>query len=182
MAWIPSPNPGGRNRELIIRAVAEWIMAQHVLGLDAVQCTPRGTDRVDWEADAVGTSGPRCVGILLVPRVSEDRVAGTGPVNPGGKLAHYETELELHYLSGEPDDWEAATFDFYRIVDALKDCLRGSGRDANRPDVVLQLGEYPREGSITDDLDDPVSADGGIYCTGTVSFTVSQYMQAQPAQ
>jgi hypothetical protein len=136
---------------------------------------------VDWEAVAIGESGPRCQGIILIPSVTEERAASTGPDNFGGKLAHYETELELHYLSGNPDNWQAAVFDFWRIVDALKDCLRGAGRDIARPDVILQVGEYPREQSISDQIEDPISADGGIYITGTLSFIVSQYMQQQPA-
>ena len=179
--WYPSPNPGGRHRELVATALGEWLMAQHVGGLNAVQLVPIGPDRVAWEADAIGTPGPRCQAIILIPRASEDRVAATGPDNFGGKLVHYETELELHYLSGEPGDWQAAVFDFYRIVDALKDCLRGNGRDIARPDVVLQVGEYPREASITDQVDDPISAEGGIYITGTINFTATQYLQQQPA-
>lgn len=179
--WSPSPNPGGRNRELVALALSEWFMAQHIMGLNVVQPVPIGPDRVDWEADAIGTDGPRCAGVINLPRVSEDRVASTGPDNFGGKMAHYSVDLELHYLSGEPDNWQAAQFDFWRIVDALKDCLRGNGRDTGRPDVVLQVGEYPREDSITDEIDEPVSGDGGIYITGTISFTASQYMQQQPA-
>lgn len=179
--WHPSPNPGGRNRELVAKALSEWIMAQHIGGLNAVQLVPVGPDRVSWEAEAIGTPGPRCQAIILMPRATEDRVAGTGPVNAGGKMAHYEIDLELHYLSGEPDNWEAATLDFYRIVDALKDCLRGNGRDLARPDVILQVGEFPREQSISDELDEPISVDGGIYISGTISFTASQYMQQQPA-
>jgi hypothetical protein len=181
MAWTPSPNPGGRNRELVATALGEWFMAQHIGGLQAVQLVPIGPDRVDWEAVAIGESGPRCQGIILIPSVTEERAASTGPDNFGGKLAHYETELELHYLSGNPDNWQAAVFDFWRIVDALKDCLRGAGRDIARPDVILQVGEYPREQSISDQIEDPISADGGIYITGTLSFIVSQYMQQQPA-
>lgn len=179
--WYPSPNPGGRNRELVATALGEWFMAQHIAGLNAVQPVPIGPDRVAWEDEAIGLPGPRCQAILLLPRVTEDRVAGVGPTNSGGKMAHYEAELELHYLSGEPDNWQTAQFDFWRIVDALKDCLRGSGRDAGRPDVILQVGEFPREQSVSDDLDDPISGEGGIYITGTISFTVSQYMQQQPA-
>lgn len=179
--WYPAPNPGGRNRELVATAVGEWIMAQHIGGLDTVNLVPIGPDRVAWEEQAIGTSGPRCQAVVTIPRVSEDRAASTGPDNFGGKLAHYETELELHYLSGEPQDWQAATFDFWRVLDALRDCLRGAGRDLSRPDVILQVGEYPREGSITDSVDDPIEAFGSIYITGTLSFTVSQYMQQQPA-
>lgn len=177
----PSPNPGGRNRELVATALSEWLMAQHIGGLSAVQMVPIGPDRVDWEADAIGTAGPRCQAIILMPRANEDRVALTGPDNFGGKMAHYEIDLELHYLSGEPDNWRAATFDCWRIVDAIKDCLRGSGRDLSRPDVILQVGESPREQSISDEIEEPISADGSIYITGTISFTVSQYMQQQPA-
>lgn len=181
MTWTPSPNPGGRNRQLVATALAEWFMAQHIGGLNAVQPTPRGPDRVDWEADAVGTSGPRCQAVIAMPRARESREAGSGPDGSGGKMAHYDVELELYYLGGELLEWQAAQFDFWRIVDALKDCLRGNGRDAGRPDVILQVGEWPREDSITDVLDDPIDAEGGIYITGTLSFTVSQYMQQQPA-
>lgn len=180
MAWTPSPNPGGRNRELVATALAEWIMSQHIGGLQAVQLTPRGPARVDWEESALGTPGPRCQAIVTVPRVRWSRVALTGPNNFGGRMAHYDVELELHYLSGEPKDWQAATFDFWRIVDRLKDCLSAAGRDLARPDVILQAGEYPQEDAVTDEIDDPIDADGGIYITGMISFTVSQYMQQQP--
>lgn len=178
--WTPSPNPGGRNRELVATALSEWIMGQHIGGLQAVQTTPRGPDRVDWEEYAVGEGGPRCQAVVLIPRTRESREAGSGPTGRGGKMAHYETELEIHYLGGDLD-WQAAVFDMWRIVDALKDCLRGNGRDMGRPDVILQVGEYPREDSITDEIDDPIDAEGGVYITGTISFTVSQYMQQQPA-
>jgi hypothetical protein len=177
----PSPNPGGQNRKLVRTALAEWLTAQRIRGLQAVWAAVQGPDRVDWEAVAVGVSGPRCQALIRIPRATEAREALTGPGNFGGKMVHYETELELHYLSGLPDDWEAAQDDYDRIVDALKDCLRGAGRDLARPEVVLQVGEYPREASITDDHDDPIDSDGGIYITGTLSFTVSQYLQQQPA-
>lgn len=180
MAWTPPPNPGGQNRDLIRTAVAEWCEAQHILGLQRVWAYPQGPDRVDWEAEAIGTSEARCQAVVNVPRVSESRIAGTGPTDPGGKTAHYDIELELHYLSALPDEWEAAARDFGRIVDAIKDALRARGRDLGRPDVILQAGEWPRENSISDDVDDPVNVDGGTYVTGTVYFTVSQYMQRQP--
>lgn len=179
--WHPSPNPGGRNRELVATALSEWFMAQHIGGLNAVQPVPIGPDRVAWEDEGNGTPGPRCQAVIVIPRASEDRVAGTGPDNFGGKMAHYSVELELYYLSGEPNNWREATFDCWRIVDALKDCLRGSGRDIARPDVVLQVGEFPREQSIEDEMDDPISVDGSILFTGMIKFTVSQYMQQQPA-
>lgn len=178
--WTPSPNPGGRNRELVSVALAEWMAAQHIGGLQAVQPTPRGPARVDWEEYAVGVGGPRCQVVLSIPRASEARVAGVGPTNAGGKLAHYEVTAEVYYLGGEPVNWQAAVFDFYRIVDALKDCLRGSGRDLQRPDVILQVGEWPREVSISDELDEPIDAEGGVYITGRLFFQVSQYMQQQP--
>lgn len=181
MTSTPSPNPGGRNRQLVATALSEWLMAQHIRGLNAVQPTPRGPDRVDWEEDAIGTGGPRCQAVISIPSARENREASTGPDNFGGKMAHYDIELELYYLGGEPVDWQAAQFDFWRIVDALKDCLRGNGRDLGRPEVILQAGEWPREDSITDEIDDPISGDGGIYITGTLSFIVSQYMQQQPA-
>lgn len=180
MSWYPSPNPGGQNRRLVREAVAEWITAQHVGGLQRVWSAAQGPDRVDWEAVAVGTGDPRCQATVTIPRVSESRTAGTGPTNPGGKTAHYDVELELQYLSALPMEWADAIDDFDRIVDAVKDCVRARGRDLGRPDVILQAGEWPKDGSITDEVDEPVNIDGGIYITGTVYFTVSQYMQAQP--
>ena len=177
--WNPSPNPGGQNRRLMREALSGWIEAQHILGLQRVWESPRGYTRVDWEAVAVGVSEARCQGIVNIPRARESRVAGTGPVDRGGKAAHYDVELELHYLSAQPRDWPAAIVDFERIVDAIKDALRGPGRDLGRPDVVLQVGEWPATDSITDQVDDPIDIEGGTYITATIYFTASQYMQQQ---
>lgn len=179
MAWNPSPNPGGQNRRLIRETLAEWLTAQHILGLQRVWAAPQGPNRVDWEAAAVGTSEARCQAVIVVPRAREGRVAGTGPVNRGGKLARYDVELELYYLGALPGEWAAAVDDFERIVDALKDALRGPGRDLGRPDVVLQVGEWPEEDSISDEINDPTNIEGGTYITGTIFFTASQYLQQQ---
>lgn len=177
--WHPAPNPGGQHTKAVRQAVAQWIEAQQVFGLQRMWAATQGPDRVNWEAVAVGTSGPRCQGIVTVGRITEERVASTGPDNFGGKLIHYPIVLELHYNSGLPEEWEAAQDAYDAIVDRLKDCVRGAGRDIGRPDFVLQVGEYPAEASVESEADEPVNMDGGIYIAGTVEFTVSQYLQQQ---
>lgn len=174
--WYPSPNPGGDHRRLMRNAIAEWIRSQRIQGLEKVSATQPGPDRIDW-SDATFSAGQfHAQTTLALPSDSEDFLAGTGPTDPGGKLIHYEAELYVWHLGGEPDSWEASEDDYDRIVDRLKDCLRGAGRDMGRPDVILQAGVYPRTAGIRGEHEDPVSSDSGIFRRGTIFFTVTQYL------
>lgn len=176
----PSPNPGGQNRRLMRNALADWLAAQRIQGLKVGASAPI-PGRVRWEDwTPNGSAQFQAQTFATLPHTDEDRAAYTGPEDPGGKLAHYSVQLPLYHLGNLPDEAAASEDDYDRIVDAIKDCFRGYGRDLNRPDVILQVGEYPRTSSISDDHEEPILVNGGIYRTGVISLVVSQYMQRYP--
>lgn len=176
--WYPSPNPGGQNRKLVRYAIAEWIEAQRIQGLDTVHRTDPGPDKIQWDDAALSTGDYHAQLTVALPSDDEDRLAYTGPTDPGGKLVHYSVELGLYHLGGEPDSWLESEDDYDRIVERLKDAVRGRGRDLGRPDVILQVGEYPRTSGISTDHEPAVAVAGagGIFRRGTIRFTVSQYL------
>jgi hypothetical protein len=175
---FPSPNPGGQNRRLIRTILADWVIAQRIGNVAHVYAT---VPTVEWRFDAwptTGTGFAALVAVHLGPD-TEDRAAYTGPVDPGGKLVHYAAELRVKHWAYELDDDQdstAAQDDFDRVADALKDCLRGRGRDLGRPEIVLHAGEWPREAGLTFTPAEPVDDNGSILRAGTLSFNVTQYL------
>jgi hypothetical protein len=173
----PSPNPGGSHRELMRNALAEWITAQQIAGVAQVFPSHRHT----YNDDEFPQGGSDCVALVLVvlPFDSEDRAAYTGPRDAGGKDVHYSAELHVTHRGFHPDDWPAIENDYDRIIDALKDSLRGNGRDLGRPLAVFQVGELPREGNITHTAVDPVEDEdaGTVTRQGVIAFTITQYLQ-----
>jgi hypothetical protein len=174
---FPSPNPGGQNRRLIRTILAEWVVAQRIGNVAHVYPSVPP----EWRFDAWPSTGTGFAALVAV-RVgvdTEDREAYTGPGDPGGKLVHYAAELRIRHWTYELDDAQDSTAgedDFDRVADALKDCLRGQGRDLGRPEIVLHAGEWPREAGITFTPDEPVNDDGSILRAGTLSFGVTQYL------
>lgn len=177
MSLPPSPNPGGQNRRLARNAIADWLTASTIPGLTAAASRPVG-EVIDWGETPDRPDGAAQV-FVVIPREREERVAGVGPTNRGGKMMHFDVELDLWHVWHENDAADSED-DYDRIVDAIKDALRGVGRDLGRPEVVLQIGEWPRETSIDGEHDEPVWSDGAILRHGTLSFVYSQYMQQQP--
>lgn len=179
--WYPNPNPGGQTRRLVRTTIANWIDAQRIQGLDHVY----RSKPVEWQFDQYPHTGlgfAALVGVRL-PTDSEDRAAYTGATDPGGKMYHAPAELHVVHWTLEQDlaqDDDASEDDYDRIIDALKDCLRGTGRDLGRPDVVLGAGEYPREGGITSTHDEPVNDNGSVLRSGVIAFDVTLYMTAYP--
>lgn len=176
-AEFPSPNPGGQNRRLVRTILANWVIAQRIAGIDHVYTSVP----TEWRFEAwahTGTGFGALVGVRLGDD-SEDRLAYTGPVDPGGKLAHYAAELRIKHWSYELDDSQDSPDsedDYDRIVDALKDALRGVGRDLGRPEIVLSAGEWPRQGGIAHRSEPFVVDEGSVLREGTISFNVSQYL------
>jgi hypothetical protein len=172
-----SPNPGGQNRRLVRTILANWIIAQRIAGIDHVYLAKP----MEWRFEAWAHTGTG-FGALVAVRLSddsEDRTAYTGPTDPGGKTVHYAAELRIKHWSYELDDAQddpASEDDYDRIVDALKDCLRGPGRDLGRPEIVIAAGEWPRQGGITSHHEEPIVNEGSVLREGTISFTVSQYL------
>lgn len=177
-----SPNPGGQNRRLARTVIQQWITAQAIAGVDRVHRSPQVPDRIEWEAGPDDSRDFRAQVAINLRRASEDRAAYTGPTDPGGKMINHDVELTIYHRSDVQSDQDEAQDDYDRVVDGLKDALRGTGRDFGRPDVFLSAGEYPRQGGITDDHDDPVMDYGGVLRLGTISFTVHQYLQSPSQQ
>lgn len=165
-----SANPGGQHRRLIRHTLKNWIDAQSIPGITEVCPGMRP------EIDLDGTADSFCIVRIELPSTSEGRAAFTGPGDPGGKMLHYDATLHVHHRGVGADQWEESEDDYDRIIDALKDSIRGRGRDLGRPDVVFQVGEYPEHGGVVDRHDEPVEDGGVVDRWGAISFTVSQYL------
>lgn len=180
-AWFPSANPGGNDRKLVRWALADWIDAQRIDGIDHVY---RSKPTV-WQFDLYPHTGTdfSCLIAATLGLDSEDRLAVTGPIDPGGKLVHYNAALLINHRSVVPDDSQESSDsedDYDRIVGALKDCLRGNGRDLGRPEVILQIGEYPRVGGIRHKPDPPIQDGDTTVRTGRIDFQITQYLVKYP--
>jgi len=182
--WFPQPNPGGSYRATARRAVAQWIEGQNIAGVQHVYPGLPAT----WNFDGYPAGGTRygCLVGVRIPTDSEERVAYTGQTDPGGKMLHFDVILRVYhqsFVAYEGDDTADIEDDYDRIIDALKDCFRSDGRDLNRPDVFLAVAETPRQQSFRGDHPDPFRIEGGALAReGTLSFTVTQYLPAYPAQ
>lgn len=175
----PSPNPGGQNRRLIRTITQQWIKAQTIPGLDRVY---RSLPPETLLSEYVTGNRYVCQVMVTIPSIDESREAFTGPTDPGGKDAVYQVVLLVRHRAFEISeaDWDDAEDDHDRILDALKDCLRGSGRDLGRPEVVLLAAEWPRETAIQTRTDQPVYNNGVRDQWSEIEFNVIQYMQRQP--
>lgn len=172
-----SPNPGGQHRRLIRTTIAQWVNAQRIRGVDHVYATP--PPEFMFELYRTGTLDYSCLLAVALGEDSEDFAAFEGPAGPGGNLIHYQIRLRIVHRSYTPGerDWADDEDDYDRIVDGLKDCLRGKGRDLGRPDVVLGAGVWPRRRAIVHQPDGAYLQEGGaVDRWGVLSFTVGQYL------
>jgi len=155
-------------------AVADWIRAHNVEGIAQVFASHRPEYSPDeWPQQRPWEALVR----VVLPTESEDRAAFTGALDAGGKDIHYSAELHITHAGFNADDWEGAEDDYDRLVDALKDSLRGRGRDLGRPLTVFQVGEWPQENNIVAAHDEPEDNGGRVVRHGVISFTITQYLQ-----
>lgn len=182
--WYPASNPGGRNRELTRKALGAYVDAQHIPGINHVYDFRPTFYRFDDWPGLDGTDFDCLVGTVLGPD-TEARQAMTGPTDRGGKMETYQASLEIMHRTLNPDAAQSSSAsedDYDRIIDALKDCLRGPGRDLGRPEVILTVGEWPR-GSGIRFQPGPVRADpstGIVTRTGMINFNIQQYLVQYP--
>lgn len=165
-------NPGGQSRRLMRTALAQWLTAQRIQGLDHVYRSVPPTTALELYRTGVSTYS--CQAWIKLPTDKEERLVKTGPVLPTGKIVHYDVELEIWHRSYEPSeqDWADDEDDYDRIYEALKDCLRADGRTAGRPDVIVQIGEF---GGISGHHSEPETVEGGaVDRSGVLAFTVTQ--------
>lgn len=174
----PSPNPGGEHNWMVRTAVRDWIDAQNIPGLSRIFRTLNASR--DWDEADTDDLGCMALAWIHIPREIESRAALVGPDNPGGKDITYDVELHITHLSADPSvtGEEDAQRSYSRLVDRLKDTLRGSGRDLGRPDTILQAGDWPRDGGIEARHAEPEHDEesGYTYRSGQISFVVSQYL------
>lgn len=179
--WTPAPNPGGRNREFMRKVVAQWLADAGIPGIGNVY---PGTPLEELYDDGAPGAIYRCNVAVHVSDIEDSFTVQTGPADAGGYFGRYNVALALKHLtmSVETTDWWAGEDDHDRILDALKDRLRGEGRDLGRPDVVLQSAAWPGGGapSITSQTDEPIYNDGVRSQWSRISFVVTQYLQRQP--
>lgn len=170
--WYPSANPSGEHTWLMRNALKEWLDAQAIPGVGSIQLTLQSVNYFDEHTG----SGDACMLLINFPDETEGRGAYTGPDDPGGKDIEYTTEIHIRHRGLNEDDWEASQRSYDAVKDGIKDALRGKGRDLGRPDVILQVGEWPRTAGIVHRMQDPVSADGCTDRWGVVTFTITQYL------
>lgn len=183
--WYPAANPGSSHRQRLRYALADWITAQKIPLLMHIYRSVPGTG--NWRFDDFpGDSGARFAA-LCAPRIatdSESRKAKTGPLSVGGKMITFACELQVVHRTYFLDDTQNvpdSEDDYDRVIDALKDCLRGPSRDLGRPDVYLTMGEWPQEGSIrTRHLDAVLIGDSSVERAGYINFNVEQYLTDYP--
>lgn len=174
----PSANPGGEHNWLVRTAVRDWIDAQSIPGLSRIFRTLSAAR--DWDEADVDDLGCMALASIHIPRDSESRAALTGPNDPGGKDITYDVELHVVHLS--PNDGNSGEEDaqrsYSRLLDRLKDAMRGAGRDLGRPEVILQAGDWPRDGGLQCRHNEPEHDEesGYTYRSGMLTFVVSQYL------
>lgn len=167
-----SPNPGGQNRRLVRTALAQWLTAQRIQGLDHVYRAQPPETALDRYRN--GAAAYSCQAWFKVRSDSEQRLVKSGPVLPTGKIVHYGVDLEIWHKSYSPgeEDWADDEDDYDRIYEAIKDALRAAGRTAGRPDALVSIGEF-REG-LAGQHADPVEDNGAVERSGVLSFVVTQ--------
>lgn len=152
------------SRKLVRRAVAEWLQAAQIPGLD---CVDRAKKLYDPPTIRAGSPRNRCNSYVLLGKGHEGRIAFGGE-----KQIDYRTALVLHFWSVNTD-WEAAQDDLDDLIDAVKAQIRSGGHQLGRPADILQAGEW--KAGIDDDPTEPVSIGGGlIYVVCPVIFEVTE--------
>jgi hypothetical protein len=179
--FYPSANPGGEHTWLVCNALKNWVDAADIPGI--LECFLSLRPQLDWDTVEIPGNDHATIVYINMARNNESRQANTGPNNPGGKEIIYSMELRVEHRGSSVDGWDAAQQDFYRILDALKDCLRAEGRDLGRPDVILMAGDWP--GEIVTITGEPVfdETNGHVDRSGQIQFDVYQYLaDFYPAQ
>jgi hypothetical protein len=174
MPYYPSANPAGEHAWLVCNALKDWIDAADIPGV--LECFLSLRPQLDWDKVEIPGNDHATIVYINMARNNERRQANTGPDNPGGKEIVYAMELHIDHRGTSIDGWDAAQQDFYRILDALKDCLRAEGRDLGRPDVILMAGDWP--GEIVTMAGEPVfdEENGNVDRHGEIHFDVYQYL------
>jgi hypothetical protein len=169
---VTNPDPGANNRTLVRTALAQWLDAQHILGVDKVhQSQPPVTALDEYRT---GEAAYSCQMWVRLPEDQDTQISAVGPDGINGRALHYEVHLTIWHRSYEPGalDWSDDEDDYDRIVGAIKDALHGRGRDLGRPDAIFAVAL--RQGGIRGSHEEPLNEDGVVDREGTLRFAVTQ--------
>lgn len=151
-------------------AVAQWLTAAQIYGLDAVYSS---TDQVDTVTITGQDPDHRCIATVHLPAYQENRLSMGGPYS-GDKEANYTVELILNFWANDVD-WIASQDAFDDLIELILKQLRSGGRTLGRPDVVLQAGEWTT--GIHVSQSEPTAMDGGQFSqSASVTFEVTEIL------
>lgn len=176
------PNPGGRLRQTVREALAAHIRAAHIPGVTRVYGHwPVGG--ITWDGWPGAGSGFAAQIAIQLGDDTEGAQAMTGGQDRGGYLLHVPADVVIYHQTYSKDDAQespASEDDADRIYDAVKDCFRGEGRDAGRPDVFLSVGWWPREASMRGTRTEPILVGESVQRIARLSITASAYLPQIP--
>ena len=152
--------------KLVRTAVADTLNTSLIPGLAKVH---RSQPYVDvW--NNTGYDDGSIIAYVFIPDESEPRISMGGPYS-GQKEVNFAIDL-IMYFKDSDKDWELAQDHYDDIKDQIKWQIRGFGRTLQRPDVILQAGEWTP--SIRHLQSEPQAIEGGkILIRGVISFEVT---------
>lgn len=174
----PPINPGGEYKKAVRTILASWIDAQAIPGLEPVWKDWAPTFPDEWQPVLGDSSSHACAVAIWVPTTPETRVTVNGPDDRGGIELRPSIELKIYHRTFFADAYAEAQDDYDRIVDRLKDCMRGPGRNLGRPDFIFLAGESSSgQPNFLEIQDEPVAEDEGpLDLWGTLYFQVLVYL------
>lgn len=176
------PNPGGQLRRTVREALAAWIRMAAIPGVTRVY-GHWPVDGIRWDGWPGAGSGFAAQVWLRAGDDNESIEALTGGNDRGGNRLHVPVDVVLAHQTYSLDDAQesaASEDDRDRIYDALKDCFRGAGRSAGRPDVFASVGFWPREAAMRGAHTEPVKVGESVCRVSTLSITASAYLPQIP--
>lgn len=167
------------SRRLIRTALAQWLTAAEITGLEEVE---RGLVQFQPPRFTAGSSLFKARGYVLLDsrgRGREKRIAMAGPTGGQIQIDHLATVV-LHFWSPLPssnEGWLEAQDEFDDIFDAVLWQIRSGGRTLGRSDVILQAGEGPY--GKDQQVSEPVALNGGtIGSVAETSFKITEIINS----
>lgn len=163
------------SRAIVRQAIADWLNAVAIDGLDEVKAGKVQVQAPQIRADGSPYRGLAYVLLGVHGANHEERIAMGGAYS-GVKQIDYAATLMLHQWSAD-NDWITAQLAFDDTIDAVKGRIREGGRTLGRPDDILQAGEWTV--GIDDQSTEPVALNGGtLYVVTEIYFQVTEVITA----
>ena len=158
--------PNFYSTQVARRAVADTLNAALIPGLARVHRSQPWKDI--WSA--TGFDDGTIIAYVFIGDEQENRIAMGGSFS-GEKEINFAVDLIMYFRTSDKD-WEEAQDLYDNIKDQIKWQIRAFGRTLQRPDVILQAGEW--NPGIRHLQSEPESLDGGkIQIRGVLSFEVT---------